>query len=113
MRTHRPIERPWDQFRPPPAWSTALPGLGDLDNEPQVGPVALLQAAALVAESALQSRHGVAGDPSDEVFEHPDCSSAFIARLVLIRCRELHDLLAAYRIAVHRESSPDDSDAFE
>jgi hypothetical protein len=52
----------------------------------------------------LQSRHGVAGDPSDEVFEHPDCSAAFIARLVPIRCRELADLLAAYRTALRRSS---------
>jgi hypothetical protein len=112
MRIHRPVERPWATVRLPPAWATGLPELGDLNHDPQLGAVALLQAASRVTESALQSRHGVAGDPSDEVFEHPDCSAPFIARLVLIRCRELTDLLAAYRIAIRRGSDSHDDDDF-
>jgi hypothetical protein len=112
MKIHRPIERPWNAARIPPTWATDLPGFGDLDNEPQIGLVALLQAATTVAQSALCSRHGIVGDPSDEVFEHPSCSAPFIARLLLIRCRELYDLLTAYRIAIRHDSSPDDPDDF-
>jgi hypothetical protein len=61
MRTHRPIERPWDQFRLPPAWSTALPGLGDLDNEPQVGPVAGVAPVEFRALAFMQQDLRLAG----------------------------------------------------
>ena len=112
MRLHRPADRPWDSVRLPPAWATGLPELGDLEREPQLGAVALLQAAAGVTGSALQSRHGVEGDPSDEVFEHPDCAAPFIARLVILRCKELAELLAAYRIAIQQAFDSQESDDF-
>ncbi|MCU0690447.1 MAG: hypothetical protein MUF54_03510 [Polyangiaceae bacterium] len=112
MRFHRPVERPCNPVRLPPAWAAGLPALDELDDEPQLGPVALLQTASRVTESALQSRHGVAGDPSDEVFKHPDCCAPFLAHLVLIRCRALADLLAAYPIAIRRGSDSHDDEIF-
>jgi len=110
MTTHRLAERPWELVRSLPAWATKLPDADDIDHHPQLGPIALLQSTADLAVIALHSRHGIATSPSDELLENPHGSSAFIARLVVFRCVELSDLLAAYRIAIHRES--DDSDDF-
>ena len=108
MTTYHSADRPWEIVRFPPAWTTELPDADDLNDEPQLATLALLQAISNVAVAALHSRHGVASDPSDELFKSRQCSAALIAHLIVIRCRELSDLLVAYRIAARHES--DDSD---
>ena len=110
MKIYHPADRPWEIVRSPPAWATELPDADDLEHEPLLGTLALLQASSNVAVAALHSRHGTAGEPSDELFKSPLCSAALIARLVVHRCRELSDLLAAYRITLRHDA--DDSDDF-
>lgn len=107
MRVHRPASKPWDAFKMPPKWATDIPDDEDLVTEPHLSAVALLQAALRMASAALRCKHGADGDVADEVFEKPSCTSAFLARMSLLRCGELADLLAAYRIALNRESSDD------
>lgn len=100
---------PSEIVRNPPAWTTQPPGLASLKQHPQLGTVALLQSATDLTVTALFASHGPAIDPCDELFESPQCSAAFIARFITIRCGELSDLLAAYRIAIcHRSDTSDD-----
>jgi hypothetical protein len=108
MIVHPSRSRPWDIARaqtPPPQ---GLPDLNDLDDDPQLGPVALLQATATVTVSALLAQHGAGRRIPDELTDSPDCIVAVLARLLVLRCEELAELLAAYRLALQQQQSAAD-----
>lgn len=108
MIVHPSRSRPWEIARAETQPPLRLPDLNDLDDDPQLGPVALLQAAATVTASALLAQHGAAGRIEDEVSGSPDCIAAVLARLLVLRCEELTELLAAYRIALEQQQSAAD-----
>ena len=89
---------------------TALPDFVDLIDDPQLGPIALLQAALQVTVAAIDAQHnGFHGELCDAITDCPDSAVALLTRLVTLRCQELRDLLAAYRLALWKVSdSPDD-----
>lgn len=89
-----------------PAQATTIPDMLWLDDEPQLASIALLQAALPVAQAALDARHGYLGPMSDAILE--DGSNGItnlLARIVAFRCRELEDLLVAYRLVVYQAAN--------
>ena len=108
MIVHPSRSRPWEIAHASTPSPQGLPDLNDLDDDPQLGPVALLQAAATVTASALLAHHGAAGRIVDELTDSPDCMAAVLARLLVLRCEELTDLLAAYRLAFQQQQSAAD-----
>jgi len=99
--------------KPPPSTAERLPDFVDLDDAPQLGPIALLQVALQVTTTALDLHHPSVASLREAVVLEPDCPSTLLAQLVCDRCGELYDLLVCYRLAL---SSPArdgaDSDVF-
>lgn len=109
MIVHPSRTRPWETANDSTQSPQGLPDFNDLDDEPQLGPIALLDAAAKVTAAALLAQHGAAGRIADEVTHTPDCIAVVLARLIVLRCEELTELLAGYRVALqHSESAADD-----
>ena len=90
-----------------------LPDFVDLGDAPQLGPIALLQAALNVTRTALDLHHTSVDSVREAILYEPYCPATLLAQLLSDRCRELCDLLACYRIAL---SVPDqderDDDVF-
>ena len=84
-----------------------LPDFADLDDAPQLGPIALLQAALHVTRTALDLHHPSVTSVREAIVYEPLCPATLLALLVSDRCRELYDLLVCYRIAL---SVPDHDD---
>ncbi len=109
MIAHPSPERPWEITHLSVASTQRLPDLVELEENPQLGPIALLQAAADVTVHALLAQHGVARGLADELSECPDCVVAVLARLIVMRCEELSEMLSAYRFGLQRPTpDPDD-----
>lgn len=92
---------------PPPSTAELLPDFVDLGDAPQLGPIALLQAALNVTRAALDLHHTSVGSVREAILYEPHCPATLLAQLVSDRCRELCDLLVCYRIAL---SVPDQAD---
>jgi len=86
-----------------------LPDLVDLEETPQVAPIALLQAALQVTAAVLDAYGPSVANALEAVTYEPRCSAVLLARLAAERCRELDDLLACYRTALNAPD-PDDLD---
>ena len=90
-----------------------LPDFADLDDAPQLGPIALLQAALHVTRTALDLHHCSVTSVREAVIYEPHCPATLLALLVSARCRELCDLLVCYRIALSVPNQDDlDGDIF-
>lgn len=113
MIVHPSRTRPWEIANAPTPAVQSLPDLNDLNDDPQLGAIALLDAAAKVTAAALLAQHGAAARIADEVTDSPDCISVLLARLVVLRCEELTELLAGYRVALQHSASAADELADE
>jgi hypothetical protein len=92
--------------------SQDLPNFLDLEEAPELGPIALLRAAISVTQTALEASMGPAATLREAVEWQPGCDVPLLARLAVDRCRELDELLACYRIAVMSpRHDPDDDDS--
>jgi hypothetical protein len=87
-----------------------LPDFNDLADEPQLASVAVLQVAARVASESLLAHHGVGRRLVDDVSEDPDCVNLVLAHVIVQRCNDLSELIAAYRLASQRTPSDDSED---
>jgi hypothetical protein len=94
----------------PYARSKALPDMLDLDDDPQLGPVAVLQVALDVAIPALESRHAYFGELTDAVLDSPDSPVLLLQRLAVNSCAQLRDVLKAYRVAVAQAAEREEHD---
>lgn len=97
---------------PPNSIWQALPDFLDLEQAPELGPVALLQAALVVARAALEASIGPALTLRDTLGAMPGCDASMLARLAADRCNELGELLTCYRIALTEGAANDDDRPF-
>jgi len=87
-----------------------LPDSLDLEQAPELGPIALLQAAIAVTRTALERTAAPAASLRDALECTPGCDVPLLARLTADRCRELAELLACYRIAIAASDALVDDD---
>lgn len=87
--------------------SLELPDSIDLRTAPELGSLALLDAALIIAAETLRLEHADLGAvlQQADIRRPPD---ALIAALVAERCREMRALLRMYAAAVRRLHSADD-----
>lgn len=97
----------------PDSTADLLPDFVDLGDAPQLGPIALLQAALNVTRTALDLHHTSVSSVREAILYEPHCPVTFLAQLVSDRCRELCELLVCYRIALSAPVQHDfDGDVF-
>ena len=110
MIVHPFPQRPWENASVPADANQRLPDFNDLTDAPQLASVAVLQVAAKVAAESLLAQHGVARRLVDELDPSADCIVPILARLIVERCTELSELIAAYRLAAVRPDRNDLAD---
>jgi len=83
----------------------------DLDDDPQLACVALLQSALPITRAALQAHHGDWGSTGIPPAEsHSTALIMLLARIVDAQCGALADLLDAYRAAIATAAQAQDDD---
>jgi hypothetical protein len=87
---------------------TELPSMIALADSPQLASLALLQTTLRVVSTSLDLYHPDLGSVLDVARDSSGWQPCLLAQLIFDRCRELADLIAAYRIALH----PPPSDSF-
>jgi len=94
---------------PKPEHCTAdrLPDFVDLEDAPQLGPIALLQAALHVTSTMLDAQHSSVASVREAVAYEPHYPAVLLGRLVCDRCRELSELLVCYRTALNVQDQDD------
>jgi len=102
MIVHPSPHKPWQVKYVSAACTLRRPDLVELEENPQLGPITLLQDAANITVPALLAQHGVARGLADELTDCPDCVVAVLARLIVMRCEELSEMLSAYRFSLQR-----------
>lgn len=107
MTMHVCPHKPWQRACFKLDTSGQLPDFVDLSEQPQLACVAVLHVAAKTVAQALAAHHGVGRRLQDELCEDPDCVITVLAHLIADQCNQLSELIAAYRLAVHRPV-PDD-----
>jgi hypothetical protein len=102
--------RPWEVASAPADANQRLPDFNDLADDPQLASLAVLQVAARVAGESLLAHHGVGRRLVDEVSEDPDCVVAVLAHVIVERCNDISELIAAYLLASRRAATDDRAD---
>lgn len=100
-------------MNPLPPRAPQLPTMMALAECPQLASLALLQTALRVVSTSLDLYHPDLGSIQDVVRDSGARPPSLLAQLVVGRCHELADLVAAYRIALHPppEDFVDDDDS--
>lgn len=111
MIVHPCPQRPWEIARSHAEVDQPLPDFNDLDDDPQLASVAILQVAAKVTAESLLAQHGVSRRLVDQICDDPVCIIAVLAHVIVGRCNEMSELIAAYRL-VARHPPRDDLDEF-
>lgn len=88
-----------------------LPSCAQLYEAPQLGALALLQAALRVVPAQIDLHDSNVRPLRDLLLDSPDnLPAALLGQLIIDRCAELSELVTAYRTALHRPlpACPDD-----
>jgi hypothetical protein len=87
--------------------------LPDLDDDPQLACVALLQSALPITRAALEAHHGDWGSTGVPEAESQSVALVLLlARIIDAHCCTLADLLDAYRSAIENAANADDDKPF-
>lgn len=88
-------------MNPLPPRLPELPPIIALADSPQLAALVLLQTALRVVSTSLDLYHPGLGSVQDVARDARAWPPSLLAQLIVDRCRELGDLVAAYRIALH------------
>lgn len=95
--------------------STAdLPSCAQLYEAPQLGALAVLQAALRIVPTQIDLHDSNVRPLQQLLLDCPDnLPASLLGQLIVDRCAELSELVSAYRIALQRPSSAYPADGFD
>lgn len=97
-----------------PDRTTDLPSCAQLYEAPQLGSLALLQVALRVVPTEIDLHDSNVRPLSDLLLDCPDnLPASLLGQLIIDRCRELSELVTAYRLALYRPLSGHPDDDFD
>jgi hypothetical protein len=91
-----------------------LPSTAQLYDAPQLGTLALLQAALRIASTELDLHDSNVRPLHQLLLDSPDnLPASILAQLIIDRCGELSELISAYRTALQHPSWPPPTDSLD
>jgi hypothetical protein len=91
-----------------------LPSCVQLYEAPQLGALVLLQAALRIVPAQIDLHDSNVRPLTDLLLDRPDnLPASLLAQLIIDRCRELSELVTAYRTALHCPLSARSDDDFD